>query len=79
MPKAPPARPIIRLPWDKEAMRDKPKIDNQKYSTGPNAKATEAKGGASKSSAKAPTKPPKTDEKHAIATAKSPLPRFANG
>ena len=79
IPKAPPARPFVRLPVDKEAISDSPKTDSQKYSIGPNASATFDNGGASSKSAKAPTKPPKTDAKQANATAKSPSPFFAIG
>ena len=60
-PRAPPAKPIARLPCDNEAIRESPNIDNQKYSTGPKANATFAKGGAKNKSANAPIRPPATE------------------
>ena len=79
MPNAPPAKPFIKLPFDKDAINERPKIDSQKYSTGPKANATLDRGGARSNNATAPTMPPNTEEKHASATARSPSPRLAIG
>ena len=59
-PSAPPASPLSRLPPDNAAISDRPNTDNQKYSTGPNASATDDNGGARNNNDKPPTSPPNT-------------------
>ncbi len=67
------------MPVDKADIRVKPKTASQKYSTGPNASATLASGGAKISKKSAPTRPPTTDARQARVMARSPSPRFAIG
>ena len=78
-PKQPPISPLIRLPSERAAIRVRPNMASQKYSTGPKARATLASGGARASRKAAPTNPPVTEARQARVTARSPSPRLAMG
>ena len=55
---APPIRPLIMEPTEREAMMVTPNMATQKISAGPNSRDMAAKGGEKSSRATMPTRPP---------------------
>src|SRR3546814_14495656 len=78
-PKQPPMSPFSRLASDSAAISERPKIDSQKYYTGPKASATLASGGATQSRATAPTQPPTTAARQAGVIGRAQTPPSGMG